>query len=100
MYAILVLKHGLNPEYVLDKMSMCEINALMKYAHYTHQDEWEQARLNAYMTAQVNSKKRLKVEDIIKFPWEDEKEKHNTEITREDIERLKIKAKNYIEQHG
>lgn len=68
----------------------------MKYQHYAHKDEWEQARLIAYLVAQTNSTKKLKMSDIIEFPWEKESSEKNTEITNADLERLKIKAQNYI----
>ena len=93
---MLVLKHHLDPSYVLDQMEFYEIKALLKYEHYSHRDEWEQARLIAYMVAQVNSKKKLKFQDITKFYWEDQQEEHDTSITKEDIERLKKQAEAYI----
>lgn len=94
---MLVLRHHLNPEYVLDKMEMYEIRALLKYEHYSHKDEWEQARMIAYMIAQTNSKKRLTYQDITKFYWEnEEQEEHETSITKQDIERLRQRAQAYI----
>lgn len=93
---MLVLKHHLDPRYVLDEMEMYEIRTLLKYEHYSHRDEWEQARLIAYMVAQVNSKKKLSFQDITKFYWEDQQEEQDTSITKEDIERLKQRAQAYI----
>lgn len=93
---MLVLKHHLQPSYVLDEMEFYEIKALLKYEHYSHRDEWEQARLIAYMVAQVNSKKKLTFQDITKFYWENEQEEHDTSISRKDIERLKKQAEAYI----
>ena len=94
---MLVLKHHLDPTYVLDEMEMFEIRALLKYEYYSHKDDWEQSRMIAYMIAQTNSKKKLTFQDITKFYWEDEEEKHDTSITKEDIERLKIRAKQIME---
>ena len=93
---MLVLKHHIDPSYVLDEMEFYEINALLKYEHYSHKDDWEQARLIAYMVAQVNSKKKLTFQDITKFYWEDEQDEHDTSINKRDIERLKQKAEAYI----
>lgn len=92
---MLVLKHHIEPSYVLDKMEMYEIKALMDYEYYSHRDEWEQARLISYLIAQVNSKKKLKQEDILQFYWDNEKEPE-TEITKRDLERLKNKAQEYL----
>ncbi len=67
----------------------------MKYSYYRHKEDWEQARLISYLIAQVNSKKKLKVTDIVKFPWESETDKDDTYISEEDIKMLSEKAKQY-----
>ena len=96
---MLVLKHHLDPSYVLDEMEFYEIRPLLKYEYYSHRDDWEQARMIAYMVAQTNSKKRLSYQDITKFYWEkEEKEEHDTSISKQDIKRLKEKADAYIKE--
>ncbi|WP_333523575.1 hypothetical protein [Bacteroides zhangwenhongii] len=45
----------------------------------------------AYIIAQCNSSKQLKVTDILKFDWDNE-HKEDTTITQEDVTRLKAKA--------
>lgn len=88
---------GLSPDYVLDKIEWYEINALMKYQYYSIIDNWEQARLIAYMIAQTHSKKKLKLQDIVPFTWEeDEENEDNQPITKTEIERLKARAQNYL----
>lgn len=72
-------------------MKMFEATAFMKHAHAAHRDEWEQARLIAYIVAQVNSTKKLAPSDIIAFPWE----KNDAEPDIAAIEELKAKAKEY-----
>lgn len=67
----------------------------MKYSYYRHKEDWEQARLISYLIAQVNSNKKLKVTDIVKFPWESETDKDDTYISEEDIKMLSEKAKQY-----
>lgn len=85
------------PEYVLDRMEWYEINAAMKYQYYSIKEGWEQARLIAYMVAQVNSKRTLKMEEILQFPWEKEDaDKSSTSITKEEIEKLKAEASEYL----
>lgn len=93
---MLTLKYGFNPSYVLDEMKWYEINGLMKYEYYKEKEDWEQARLIAYVIAQVNSKKKLKIEDIIPFYWENNQEKIAS--SKEEFERLKNKAKEYLEK--
>lgn len=65
---------------------------------YTDRNQWESARLNAYVTAQVNSKKKLGVKDILTFNWEKEDEdtfEKDYEISNEDINRLKELSKQW-----
>lgn len=56
-------------------------------------ESWERTRIMAYITAQVNSSKKIKPSDIMQFPWDEEK--HVTEITQEERERLIKKAEYY-----
>lgn len=76
----------------MNDCSEWEINDLIDLVPYCDRATWEQARLNAYVTAQVNSKKKLSQQDICKFKWEDTEnlfnEEHITEITDDDILRL------------
>lgn len=75
-------------------MQMYELEPLISNIHKKNKESWEQTRLLAYITAQVNSTKKLKPTDIISFSWDDET--GDTAISNEDIERLKNKAKQYI----
>lgn len=83
------------PQYVLDMMEWYEVDAALKYQYYSYKEDWEQARMISYIVAQVNSKKRLKLEDIIKFPWDNKGGEMEHQISKEDIERLQQMAKNY-----
>ena len=87
------------PNYVLDEMQWYEISAALKYQYYAVKDGWVQARLISFLIAQSNSRKKLKMEDILEFPWEknsNEPIEDRTMISKEDIERLKQEAENYI----
>lgn len=75
-------------------MQQYEIEVLFKHLYLVNRESWEQTRLQAYIVAQVNSSKKLKLDDIIKFPWEDTSN-HITSISNEDIERLTNKAREY-----
>ena len=97
LYAMLTQQMGYAPDYVLDNMEWYEINAAMKYNYYSSKSGWEQARLVAYMIAQVNSKCTLQMEDIVKFPWEvEDDEPSKTSITKEEIEHLQREAEKYL----
>mgnify|MGYP001009477014 CR=1 FL=1 len=75
-------------------MTEWEINDIIESLPYLDRNLWETCRLNAYITAQVNSTKKLSMQDIIKFSWDTESnDKGSIEISNEDIKRLKEKAK-------
>lgn len=87
----MVVGLGLSPSYVLDEMEFYEVDSLLDSYYLKNKDSWEQARLIAYMTAQVNSRERLSPEDIMKFHWEnDDKPVESNEQEQNDIE-LEIK---------
>lgn len=100
MYAILVMQLHYSPQYVLDEMQMYEVQVAMKYGYYANKDVWEANRLTAYIMAQVNSKRKLKVADIVTFPWEDKEEASDTRISKEDIERLQKQAETYLKHNN
>ena len=74
---------------------MYELEPLISNIHKKNKESWEQTRLLAYITAQVYSKKKLQPTDIISFSW-DEDSTGVTTISNEDVQRLKEKAKQYI----
>ena len=75
-------------------MQMYELEPLISNIHKKNKESWEQTRLLAYITAQANSTKKLKPTDIISFSWDNEVS--DTAISNEDVQRLKNKAKQYI----
>lgn len=68
----------------------------MKYSYYKNKEDWQRTRLLAYIQAQTNSTKKLKLEDIIKFSWEKEEyeelKKNDNEVTQEELEQLMREA--------
>ena len=60
---------------------------------YCNRSEWEQTRLIMYILAQVNSKKKLEITEILQFPWDTAEDIHDIEMTNEQRDRLKEKAK-------
>ena len=90
---------GLNPDYVLDRMQMYEIQPLMSNIYRKHRESWEQTRFLGYLIAQTNSTKKLKPSDIIKFFWDSETPNEDKTISAEDISRLKEKAKQFLKNN-
>ena len=74
-------------------MEQYEIAPLINKLYLKSKESWEQTRLLGYITAQTQSTKKIKITDIIKFPWEESVE--NTRVTNEDRDRLIEKAKHY-----
>lgn len=79
-------------QYYLDLMQTYEVNDIIECLQYADVNLWEVGRINSYVIAQTNSKKKLSPTDIIKFPW-DKDETKEIEISNEDIQRLKEKSK-------
>lgn len=74
----------------------------MDYQYLAYKESWEQARLIAYVVAQTNSRKKLKLQDIVKFEWDNEDGRKKitnasaTSMSNEELIRLQDRAKYYI----
>lgn len=77
---------GVQPDYVLDRMKSYEIDCLIENLWMKNKEAWEQTRVQAYITAQTQSTKKLDMNDMMSFPWEKKVEK--VEDTPEDIEMM------------
>ena len=65
----------MSPEYVLDKMERYEVESYISMIPKKNDDILEMIRLGCVCSLQPHSKKKLNCNDIVKFPWEKEKEK-------------------------
>ena len=74
----------------MDQLQDWEVYDIYNMLQYADSASWEQTRWLMYVIAQVNSRKQLKVTDILKFSWDDVQK--NTRITDDEIQRLKEKA--------
>ncbi|MBQ7854997.1 MAG: hypothetical protein IJ352_08285 [Muribaculaceae bacterium] len=93
---IIVLEYKVTDLYTfLDKMQMYELNWLLPNLYYVTKQQLESTRFIAYMIAQSQSAKQLKVTDIMTFEWDKKtmEEKANNIPTKEEIEKLKAKVK-------
>lgn len=80
-------------QYFMDELEEWEVYLLYDSLKYAKRSEWEMTRLLMYVTAQVNSKKRIDIKDILSFPWDEGYEEHNTEMTDEEKNTLRMRAK-------
>ena len=75
---------------------MYEIKPLIDNIYLHEKNSWEQTRFIAYVLAQVNSTKKLKIEDIMQFGWDNaDTDEHIKNISTNEIERLRAKADKY-----
>lgn len=84
----------------MDSMKDYEVYLLLDNIQYSEKNDWERSRFESYVVAQVNSKKKIKPTDLVKFSWDNERnDKPSTEISTQDIERLKKKSEEIIKQN-
>lgn len=93
----MVVQYGIvSAEYFMDRLKPYELQLITEALHLRYKDSWEQSRFICYMIAQVNSKKRLKATDIMKFPWEKQGvaaiEHEHREVTAEYVEMVRKAA--------
>lgn len=86
-----MLQCGVQPDYVLDRMQTYEIETLIENLWMKNKESWEQTRVQAYITAQTQSTKKIDMNDMMSFPWEKKVEK--VEDTLEDIEMMRKEMK-------
>lgn len=82
----------------MDTLQEYEVQSLVENIEYTEYGDWNRTRFLAYCNIQSNSTKRISPQDIIKFPWEKEDDNTdqingNSELSKEDIQYLKERAK-------
>ena len=84
-----MLQCGIAPDYVLDRMKLYEVEALMDNLWMKDRDAWERTRTVSYITAQCQSTKKLDPKEMMPFSWDKkEEEKHiDTEEEKEEIYR-------------
>lgn len=65
---------GVSPTHFFYSMTFGECAAYLRGMRIQQREEWERVRRLAYVVAQVNSTKVLEVEDVMRFPWDDEED--------------------------
>lgn len=82
-------------------MKIYEVESILKHYQYHSKTSWEQIRLISYILAQVNTKKKLKSTDIIKFNWDNAINDNITkqQMSESDIQLFRNKAKQIINKN-
>lgn len=79
----------------MDKLQPYEVNMIINNLNNADRSLWEATRLIIYYNAMMWSKNKMELQDFMKFDWEEATEKeeeHTTEISNEDIKRLKERS--------
>ena len=76
----------------MDKMQDWEIFEFFNNLQYSNSVDWEMTRWIMYSIVQSNSSKQLKVTDILKLPWDNDKSNNNIEISNNEITKLNALA--------
>ena len=93
MYGIIVGRGGVSPAYFFDRMTFPEASAFIDGWHEERKDRWEQVRRIIHSVYQVNSRTELDLEDVLKFPWDEEDGSGQGKApTDEELERLRKEA--------
>lgn len=71
----------------------------MKYQFYKDKESWEQTRFLGFINARCNGAKIGKMEDLIKFQWEEKEKEEPRFMTEEEIQNFRNKAKWIIENN-
>lgn len=82
----------------MDEMQEYEVATYIENVPYLNLNEWEQTRQMIYVYAQSMSRKQLKPTDLLHFKWDNDFEEHKTDISNEDISRLRSQAKKIEQQ--
>ncbi len=80
-------------------MEEYEIQSIIENLEVYERPDWERTRFQTYCNLQKNSSKRISLQDLIAFPWENEESStdqingNSEPLSKEDIQRLKEQAK-------
>lgn len=84
----------------MNQLEDWEINTYINLVPYSDRNAWEQTRTQMYITAQVNSTKKIKPKDLLEFAWEMEKKPKKMQKivpTHKEIEKAKNMALQFEE---
>ena len=91
---LVIENHIISYDYFCDKLQDWELLWLLKNMNYAYKNEWEQTRYILYFSIAPYTKTRYNsIQEFFPLSTDKEqKEEHNTEITNDEIARLKKKA--------
>lgn len=85
-------------EYFLDELQQWELNIIVNNIKYLDRNEKEIDRYKLFVSIQSNSKKKLKIEDIISLPWDKEQDEKWSEEYKEKLDKQRKEAEERMQQ--
>ena len=73
-------------------MQPYEIAGLIKYRTYRGRDDWERARVISCNMLRPWSKGDFAPQDVMRFPWDEEREDEETTTAMSEADRLRLPA--------
>ena len=91
---LVIENHIISYDYFCDKLQDWELLWLLQNMNYAYKNEWEQTRYLLYFSIAPYTKTRYNsIQEFFPLSTDkNQKEEHNTEITNDEIARLKKKA--------
>ena len=77
--------------YFLDEMLLSELQDILDNIQYADRSIWEALRINSFITCQVNSRKKLKLSDIYRLPFDEAED--TEQMTKDDFEQMQKQSK-------
>lgn len=76
----------ISSEYFRDRLLLTEFFDILDNIQFCDRSLWEAQRINSFITCQVNSRKKLKLQDIYKLPFDETDE--TEQMTKEDLDQM------------
>ena len=76
--------------YFLDEMLITELSDCLDCLQFVDRSLWESQRINAFIACQMNSKKKLKLTDIYRLPFDNE---DSGKLSAEDFKEMQKQSK-------
>lgn len=71
-------------------MLLSELQDILDNIQFADRSLWEALRINSFITCQVNSRKKLKLTDVYRLPFD---ESEAEQMTKEDFEQMQQQSK-------
>lgn len=71
-------------------MLLTELQDILDNIQFVDRSIWEALRINSFITCQVNSRKKLKLTDVYRLPFD---ESEAEQMTKEDFEQMQQQSK-------